>query len=246
MSVRVTFLGTGSAFCDGGRSHACIHVSAPGVSLLLDCGGSSLPRIKQHIDADAVDGVAVSHLHGDHFGGIPYLILQQHWQGRRTRPFTVGGPPGLAARLRHAESSLYPEFFGASGKPGFPVREIVLGSAEREVGGALVSAFPVTHVPEAEPHGLRVRVGDKVIAYSGDASWTDALPRLAKGADLFICECTYYDVPDPVHISYRTLEQHRAEIDCGRIVLVHVSRDLVQHRDAVDLEIPDDGTVIEL
>lgn len=246
MTVRVTFLGTGSAFTDGGRSHACIHVGAPGVSLLLDCGGSSLPRIKEHIDPNGVDAIAVSHLHGDHFGGIPYLVLQQHWQGRRQRPLTVAGPAGLAARLRAAERSLYPEFFGAPGKPAFEVREVVLGAAETELGGALVSAHPVTHVPESEPHGLRVRVAGKTIAYSGDAAWSDALPRLAKGADLFICECTYYDVPDPVHISYRTLIAKRGSLDCGRLLLVHASRDLLDRRAELEIEVADDGMAVEL
>lgn len=246
MTVRVTFLGTGSAFAHDGRSHACIHVSAPGVSLLLDCGGSSLPRIRQYMDPSDIDGIAITHLHGDHFGGIPYLVLQQHWEAGRTRPLTVGGPPGLGGRLRHAEAALYPEFFGAPGKPGFEVRELVLGAAETEVGGAKVSAFPVTHVPEAEPHGLRVRAGGKIIAYSGDAAWSDALPRLADGADLFICECTYYDVPDPVHISYRTLAAHRSELGSARIVVTHVARDLLDHREAVEVEIAADGMVLEL
>jgi len=81
MAVRVTFIGSGNAFADGGRSHACIHVSAPGVSLLLDCGGSSLPAVKREIDPEAIDAIAISHLHGDHFGGIPYLVVEQHFAG---------------------------------------------------------------------------------------------------------------------------------------------------------------------
>jgi ribonuclease BN (tRNA processing enzyme) len=85
MALRVTFIGSGNAFADGGRSHACIHISAPGVSLLLDCGGSSLPAIKREIDPEAIDAIAISHLHGDHFGGIPYLVIEQHFAGRERR-----------------------------------------------------------------------------------------------------------------------------------------------------------------
>ena len=240
MPLRVTFIGSGNAFADGGRSHACILVSAPGVSLLLDFGGSSLPALKNEIDPEAIDAIAISHLHGDHFGGIPYLLIEQHYKGR-TAPLVVGGPHGLAERLRAAESALYPDFFRKT-KLGFQVRETVLGASETELGGAMVSALPVKHVPEAEPHGLRVRVGDKLIAYSGDASWSDDLVRVAKGADLFICDATYFDFDEPSHISYRTLMAHRDELDCKRIVLTHLGAETLARIGELELDHAVDGT----
>ena len=240
MPVRVTFIGSGNAFADGGRSHACIHVSAPGVSLLLDCGGSSLPAIKREIDPEAVDAIAVSHLHGDHFGGIPYLVVEQHFAGR-TAPLAIGGPRGLPERLRAAESALYPDFFRKT-KIRFPIRETSLGASDTEIGGALVSALPVKHVAEAEPHGLRVRVGDKLIAYSGDATWSDELARVARGADLFICDASFFDTEDPSHISYRTLMSQRDKIDCERIVLTHLGAETLARIGELELEHAVDGT----
>jgi ribonuclease BN (tRNA processing enzyme) len=240
MAVRVTFIGSGNAFADGGRSHACILVSAPGVSLLLDCGGSSLPAIKREIDPEAIDGIAISHLHGDHFGGIPYMVIEQHFAGR-TAPLVIGGPRGLPERLRAAESALYPDFFRKT-KIGFPIREALLGASETELGGALVSALPVKHVAESEPHGLRVRVGDKIVAYSGDATWSDDLARVAKGADLFICDASFFDTDDPSHISYRTLMSHRDKLDCKRIVLTHLGAETLARIGELDLEHAVDGT----
>src|SRR4029077_11399515 len=99
VSVSIRFLGSGNAFADGGRSHACIHVSAPGVSLLLDCGGSSLPMIKRYVDPAQITAIAVTHLHGDHFGGIPFLLDEQKWAGRK-QELVIGGPPSLEARTR--------------------------------------------------------------------------------------------------------------------------------------------------
>lgn len=240
MAVRVTFIGSGNAFADGGRSHACIHVSAPGVSLLLDCGGSSLPAIKREIDPEAIDAIAISHLHGDHFGGIPYLVVEQHFAGR-TAPLAIGGPRGLPERLRAAESALYPDFFLKT-KIRFAIRETALGASETELGGALVSALPVKHVAEAEPHGLRVRVGDKLIAYSGDATWSDELARVAKGADLFICDASFFDTDDPSHISYRTLMSQRDKLDCKRIVLTHLGAETLARIGELDIEHAVDGT----
>jgi len=244
VTVRVTFIGSGNAFADGGRSHACIHVSAPGVSLLLDCGGASLPAIKREIDPEAIDAIAISHLHGDHFAGIPFLVIEQHYKGR-TAPLTIGGPSRLSERLRTAESAVYPDFFGKT-KIGFQIRETVLGPSETELGGALVSALPVKHVPEADPHGLRVRVGDKLVAYSGDAAWSDDLVHVAKGADLFICDATYFDLDEPAHISYRTLMSHRDALDCKRIVLTHLGAETLARIGELELEHAVDGTIIEV
>ncbi|MEX2047561.1 MAG: MBL fold metallo-hydrolase [Chloroflexota bacterium] len=243
MPLRVTFIGSGNAFADGGRSHACIHVGAPGVSLLLDCGGSALPAIKREIDPEAIDAIAISHLHGDHFGGIPFLVIEQHYRGRKA-PLVIGGPRALPERLRTAESAFYPDFFRAA-KIGFEIREIVLGAREAELGGALVSALPVKHVAESDPHGLRVRIGDKLVAYSGDASWSDDLPRVAKGADLFICDATYFDFDEPSHISYRTLMAHRDELDCKRIVLTHLGAETLARIGELELEHAVDGAVFE-
>ena len=244
MTVGIRFLGSGNAFADGGRSHACVHVTAPGVSLLLDCGGSSLPAIMKAGAADAIDAIAISHLHGDHFGGIPYLVIQQHFAGR-TRPLAVAGPRDLAMRLRAIEQGLYPDFFGKT-KVAFEARVSTLGATEAMLGGAGVSALPVLHVPESDPHGLRVRVGDVVVAYSGDARWSDHLPRLADGADLFICEATNWDVDDPSHISYRTLMAHRADLRCKRIVLTHLGKTTLAHLPELELEYAVDGTTLSL
>ena len=244
MTVRIRFFGSGNAFADGGRSHACIHLSAPGVSLLLDCGGSALPAITRAGAADGIDAIAVSHLHGDHFGGIPYLVVQQHFAGR-TRPLVIAGPRDLAGRLRAAEQALYPDFFGKT-KVSFEVKVVTLGAEETSLGGAHVAALPVRHVAGSDPHGIRVRIGQTRISYSGDATWSEHLPRIAEGADLFICEATNWDTDDPSHIAYKTLMKHRAELDCRRIVLTHLGASSLAHLGELELEYATDGLELEL
>ena len=247
MSVHVRFLGSGNAFADGGRSHACIHVTAPGVSLLLDCGGASLPAVKRHLDPAVIDAVAVTHLHGDHFGGIPFLCDEQKWAGRR-KPLAVGGPPSLAARL-----DLVARGFGIDMTPkslGFDVPITVLGAAETALGGAGVSAFPVKHSPQAEPHGLRVRVDGRVIAYSGDAAWSEELVALARGSDLFICEATLFAAAEeklnPVHVSYETLVAQCARFDAKRVVLTHLGATSLARAKEMTLEHASDGMELTL
>ena len=244
MTVRVQFLGSGSAFSDGGRANAAIHLTAPGVSLLLDCGGSALPGIKKHIDPKAIDAIAITHLHGDHFGGIPFLVIEQHFTGR-TKPLVVGGPPSLAQRIRAEEQALYPDFYGPT-PLGFPFSTVVLGAEATALGGALVSALPVRHVAMSEPHGLRVEVGGRLIAYSGDARFTSELLAVSKGADLFICEATFFEREDPSHISYRQLMAHRDDFGVKRIVLTHLGAETLAHLSEVELEYSVDGSQIEV
>jgi ribonuclease BN (tRNA processing enzyme) len=98
------------------------------------------------------------------------------------------------------------------------------------------------------PHGLRVEYAGKVIAYSGDTEWTDTLPEIARGADLFVCECNFFDTKAPGHLDYRTLMQHRPEIECERIVITHMSDGMLARVDVgdVELEAAADGAVIQV
>lgn len=243
MSVEVRFLGSGNAFAAGGRGHACILVTAPEGRLLLDCGGSALPAITGACDPGTIDAVAITHLHGDHFGGLPFLALQQQYGGR-TRPFIVGGPPSLARRFREVATGLYADYF----ERPFPYELAfrVLGETPQPLGPAHVTAHPVTHVASAEPHGLRVRIGGKLIAYSGDASWSEALVDLADGCDLFICESTTFTTRDPVHLSARELAQHRAELRTPRIVVTHLGAEALANRGDLGFEVAEDGTTLTL
>jgi ribonuclease BN (tRNA processing enzyme) len=121
----------------------------------------------------------------------------------------------------------------------------VLGRTEQKLSGAMVAALPVTHSPAAEPHGLRIRVGNALIAYSGDARWSDELVEVARGADLFICEATNFATADeednPVHISYETLMANRARLDCDRIVLTHLGAKSLARLGDLTLEYATDG-----
>jgi ribonuclease BN (tRNA processing enzyme) len=74
--MKITIVGSGDAFGSGGRFNTCFRIETLGRDLLLDCGASSLPALKaQGVDPNAIDGVLLSHLHGDHFGGIPFFFV---------------------------------------------------------------------------------------------------------------------------------------------------------------------------
>lgn len=243
MSIEIRFLGSGNAFAAGGRSHACILLTDGASALLLDCGASSLPAITKVIDPGRIDAVAITHLHGDHFGGIPFLLDEQKYAPRR-KPIAIGGPPALEERVRRAASAYDMDLSNQS--LGYEATFVTLDRTERPLGAARVAAFPVKHSPNAQPHGLRVRIDGKLIAYSGDAIWSEELVALADGADLFICESTHYSVRDPVHLNALDLIEHRSELRAKRVVLTHLGADALAHRDQLPFESVDDGTTIRL
>jgi ribonuclease BN (tRNA processing enzyme) len=245
--VSVQFLGTGDAFGSGGRFQTCLRLAHETGSLLIDCGASSLVAIKRHAVAPgSIDAIVLSHLHGDHFGGVPFFILDAQFS-RRSSPLVIGGPPGVKPRMLQAMDVLFP---GSSGsrKP-FAIEVVELGRATKEVAGASITALPVVHTPGANAHGIRVELTGRIIAYSGDTEWTDALVDLAAGADLFICEAYFFEKRVPYHLDYRTLIARRAELRCKRMVLTHMSEDMLAHRTQVaaeGAELAEDGMVIEL
>src|SRR5688500_8613941 len=107
--MQVTVAGSGDAFGSGGRFQTCIAVAVDNdvPRLLVDCGATSLTALKrQLIDPNEVDTVVISHLHGDHFGGLPFLILDGQFR-HRTRDLTIVGPAGTRSRLTDAMETLY-------------------------------------------------------------------------------------------------------------------------------------------
>jgi ribonuclease BN (tRNA processing enzyme) len=244
--VIVQFLGSGDAFGSGGRLQTCMHVDAGSVRFLVDCGASSLIGMKRcGVDPSLVDVVLISHLHGDHFGGLPFLILDAQLISKRTRPLVIAGPPGLTARLREAMEVFFPGSSRVQQKFALQITEL----AERTptpIGELQVTALPVVHASGAPPYALRVECGGKVIAYSGDTEWTETLIAAADGADVFVCEAYFFEKPIKYHLDYRTVMAQRTRLRCRRLVLTHMSDDMLARRAESDVECAEDGMRIVL
>jgi ribonuclease BN (tRNA processing enzyme) len=239
--VSIRFLGTGDNFGGGGRFQACIHVDTGKSRFLIDCGASSLIAMKRAgIGSAGIDAILISHLHGDHFGGIPFFILDAQLISRREIPLVIAGPPGLRQRIHDAMEVFYPGSFRSK-------REFSIDFVEMAEGETLhvrdMSIFPVRviHGSGAPPYALRIECAGKIIAYSGDTEWTDALRNAADGADLFICESYYFEKQMKNHINYRTLMAHKAELGCKRLIITHLGEDLLNHRDEIELDMAEDG-----
>jgi ribonuclease BN (tRNA processing enzyme) len=244
-SVRVRFLGSGDAFGSGGRFQTCILIESGGVHGLVDCGASSLIALKRAgVDPNDIDTILVSHLHGDHFGGIPFLILDGQFS-RRSRRLLVAGPPGLGERVTQAMEVFFPGSSRARRKFETDLLEFADG-APTTVGSFRVTPFEVIHACGAPPYALRIELDGRTIVYSGDTEWTDRLIPAAAGADLFIVEAYFYDKPVRFHLDYATLAHRRAQLGCKRLIVTHMGPDMLARTAELPVEAAHDGLEVSL
>lgn len=244
--IRLQCVGSGDAFGSGGRLNSCYHLDIGTEQLLLDCGCSSLIGLQRcGIKASAITTVAVSHLHGDHFGGIPFLLLEGKYASRRRSPLTLIGPPRLQQQVESALEALYPGVL-ADGFD-FPLHYHTLQPEQIFTSEHFtLEAWPVKHGRHEHVYGFRVEAGGKVISYTGDSEWTETIVDLARQSDLLIAECFAYDQPIPAHLDYLTLLDKRDQLDCKRLVITHMGPDMLQRLDQIELEALNDGCIVEI
>ena len=244
--TEVRFLGSGDAFCAAGRHQAAYWVSAGATCCLLDCGATVLSSLKlQNLDPAAIDVIFLSHLHGDHFSGLPFLFLEYSFETPRKRPLYVCGPAGTRERVFQLYAALYRDL---AAKPlPFALEFIDLAPDKTmELAGLRVFPFQVPHQEKEISLGIGIDTGRRRILYSGDTGWTEDLVHHAQGTDLFICECCYFETRFPFHLDYpRLLENHR-RFGTARLILTHLGKEVLARQEEVELELATDGLKIRL
>lgn len=244
--MQLRFVGCGDALGSGGRFNTCFHVTGSSVNFLIDCGASSLPALKRlGIARNDIDLILITHFHGDHFGGLPFLLLDAQFS-RRSRPLVIAGPAGIEAKLAALMEALFEH--SSQTKQRFDLSVVALEPERpQSFGGIKVTPYPVVHGESGGPFlAYRIEAEGRVIAYSADTEWTETLIPAARDADLFIAEAYYYDRIVKNHLSLTTLEAHLPRINAKRLILTHMSDDMLGRADSLAHETARDGMVVEL
>lgn len=247
--MKLTIVGSGDAFGSGGRLQTSFHVAAPSEEFLIDCGATTLIGMqKLGLDPDRVSTIFVSHLHGDHFGGLVWWLLHAHYVTLRTAPLTIAGPVGIEKRFAAAAEALFPDSTKIARR--FEMRFIEYAErASLTVGAVRVTPFEVKHPSGAPPYALRFEAGDKTIGFSGDTEWVDTLLSVARGTDLFITECFSFEKPVGFHLAWRKIEENLDNLQARRVLLTHMSTPMLARcgeiRDPRVL-FAEDGKVIDI
>ncbi|MCW1428817.1 MBL fold metallo-hydrolase [Novosphingobium sp. JCM 18896] len=247
MGLSLQFVGCGDAFGSGGRFNTCFHLTGATTNLLIDCGASSLVAMKRlGIDRNAIRTIVVTHFHADHFGGIPFFILDAQFFSKRRTPLTIVGPVGLPAWYERVMETAFPGSSTATQKFALDLVEIA-ASETRAVDGVSVGAFQALHGPPGGPYlSVRIEAEGRAVTYTGDTEWTPDLIPAARDADLFIAEAYFRDKTIATHLSLDAIEANLAEMRPKRLVLTHMSDDMLNHPDRERYETAEDGLVVTI
>jgi ribonuclease BN (tRNA processing enzyme) len=245
--MQLQFVGCGDAFGSGGRFNTCFHLVGRNINVLIDCGATSLVSMNRlAINRNEIGTIFLTHFHGDHVGGLPFFLLEANYVLKRDRALTIAGPPSLKSRYGEI---MEVGFAGTKDlELGFPLllKEVEIGK-QNDVGGVRVTPFHVKHDDRAGPClGFRFEAEGKVIAYSGDTEWIDTVIDIGYEADLFICEAFTRDKPVPTHMTLSALERHLGQIRPKRLILTHMSDDMLARRAEVPFETAEDGMIVEI
>ena len=162
---------------------------------MIDFGASSLIALNAlEIPHNKIDVILLTHIHGDHCGGVPFLMMDAMLGAKRQTPLTIAGPLTTKAGLDLVRDALFPGMDAMTPKYDVDIIEMETLTPHR-VRDLEVTTYPAVHTPQTNPTSMRVAFGGKVIAYTGDSEWTKHMPTLARGADLFIAECYFHKSP---------------------------------------------------
>ena len=245
-TIQVRFLGSGDAFGSGGRMQTCICIKATTSTFLVDCGASSLIALRGFgVAPNDIEMILLTHLHGDHFGGIPFFVLDAQLISKRSRPLVIAGPPGTQRRVREAMEIFFPGSSQIQQRFALDIRELAF-ERPQSLGDVNVTAYCVQH-PAGDPSlVLRMECQGKIITYTGDTEWTETLLKASRGAELLIAEAYFFEKQVKYYLDFQTLMAHLDELQPKRLIVTHMSEDMLARREKISCECAEDGKLIEV
>ncbi|QYJ04285.1 MBL fold metallo-hydrolase [Nocardioides panacisoli] len=218
---RMTVVGCSGSYPGPDSPASCYLVQAEAEgrtwNLVVDLGNGALGALQRYIDPLQVDAVLLSHLHADHCIDMTSYYVLRKFHPTGTQPqIPVWGPSDTPGRLSRA--------YDLPMNPGMREEfEFFSFPAAVEIGPFHVRAVAVDHPVEA--YAMRISVGDKVLAYSGDTGPVDSLVDVAVDADLFLAEASFEegaDNPPSLHLTGKECGDYATKAGAKRLLLTHV------------------------
>jgi ribonuclease BN (tRNA processing enzyme) len=192
-----------------------------------------------------LDAIILSHLHGDHFGGIPFFFIDYLYRKPRPNPLVIAGPPGSEEKIRELHRIMYS---GRANSEEIPPTQFKILRPEEPaaVKGLEIFPFHVPHQTHEISLGLKLSYEGKRILFSGDSAWTDLFIQHAPGVDLFLCECSFFEYQPGMHVNYQALRAVLSRLACKKLVLTHLGDEMLARKNELIALVAEDGMTIEI
>ena len=222
--LELSFLGSANAFTPGGRYWSSFVANG---RYVFEAPPTLLPHFK-HLSLPLADirVVFVTHFHGDHFLGLPFLFLEYTYLTPRKEDLFIVGPPGIEAKSEALTEMAFPGLSDAETTYRRVYREVQPGS-EHSLAGVRFQALPMRHAGQKLAClGYKLSLDGKTLAYTGDTEMCDEIFLLAEGADVLVLDCSYSDSEGPEHLSLPEVLEVRKRISPRTtIILTHLDRE---------------------
>jgi ribonuclease Z len=232
--MQLVVLGSGTSVPHAQRASAAFWLETGNGSMLLDCSPDATHRMAQEsLDWANLGAIWISHLHLDHCGGLASLLFGTKHAPQtqaRTKPLRIFSCKGVERLLKAIDESNNHGLF----KQPFRIELNELSGAGEfsPFDGMRCATFKTPHTRES----LAIRVTNsrnKSVVYSADTGYSEELATFARGADLFVLECSFYrDKPVQTHLNLEEAMRIAQQAGPRTLLLTHLYPDW----DAIDLE----------
>jgi ribonuclease BN (tRNA processing enzyme) len=201
-----------------------------GFTLWVDLGTGTMANLQRHVGLFDIGALVISHSHPDHLVDLYPYFYARHFSDERPEGTPLYCPPEVLAR----GMALFGEDTQAAVARSFALNEIEPGTAF-EAGPFRVTTAPMAHpVPTI---GLRVESDGASLAYTADTGPTDALGKLADGADVLLSEASWQEDGRerlPIHLTGRQAGEAARDAGVDSLILTHIWPTLDRSRSAAE------------
>jgi len=218
-------LGSGAALNDG-RLYNSLLI---GGEILLDLPPTAVPQLHRlGQDLTAINHIFISHLHGDHAFGLPFLLLDYCVRIKREEPLYIIGPSGLEGMTDILCDLAWPEMRQHGFEPHVPLRYVEVEEEGTYSAGDLeFIAIPMKHFT-LDAYGYRFEHRGTTYGYTGDTGECTQIHRLLDGVDVAIMELTHPgEDTSGGHLDKEAVSRLTKRLRCqgATVVATHMSAD---------------------
>ncbi len=210
-------LGSGNAFNSDARGHCCFLLDE---IFLIDCGPTVLIKREEFkIDFSKIKIILITHFHGDHFAGVPFLILYFQYILKRKEKLYILGPENIKKQYDSLMDLIYPNL-----QIDFSLEFIEI-QEDYDFEEYHIKAIPMLH--KEESLGYRINDSQNSFAFTGDTKWNDNIISLFKDVDVAIIELSFKEkIENSSHLSLEELRQYRNKIQPKKLFFNHLYDEL--------------------